>query len=426
MTTPSASLRWARGYVRVARGDSLVRNSLYLMLTTVETAGLGYVFWIVAARMFSTAQVGIASAVISLCSTVALLTYLGPAAMLVERLHTYQRPRAWKSFFARMCVATAAVTALLATVTVPLIAHAKGYGSYFSAAGAAVLAVTGAAVWTVVQMCCNAFIAARRAVRALGDHEVAVPAAAARMALAAADILAESDHGAVCRLRDSIVTLVERRQPQPPGLSVAAEVEGLEKNCMRLSGLHWVLDPGLAPRAPFRPGLSPYSDLLVRHEPSAARLVVSATPATGVTRETAEMWHVRLVDPTVRRVLAVAVFEEDGSRAQAQLRLPFPLHELSEAWVEVTDRSDRPVQGVKLHRRRRALRWADAALRAERAPAGLAPGATAADWAALAAAAWEWCYRDWTMADDPERAMAALAPRLPSQDPVCIAEILGE
>ena len=272
----------------------------------------------------------------------------------------------------------------------------------------------------------QALIAARRAVSALGDHEVAVPAAAARMALAAADILAESDHGAVCRLRDSIVTLVERRQPQPPGLSVAAEVEGLEKNCMRLSGLHWVLDPGLAPGAPFRPGLSPYSDLLVRHEPSAARLVVSATPATGVTRETAEMWHVRLVDPTVRRVLAVAVFEEDGSRAQAQLRLPFPLHELSEAWVEVTDRSDRPVQGVKLHRRRRALRWADAALRAERAPAGLAPGATAADWAALAAAAWEWCYRDWTMADDPERAMAALAPRLPSQDPVCIAEILGE
>ncbi len=163
MTTPAASLRWAYGYVRVARGDSLVRNSLYLMLTTVETAGLGYVFWIVAARVFSTAQVGIASAVISLCSTVALLTYLGPAAMLVERLHTYRQPRAWKSFLVRMCAATAAVTALLAMVTLPLIAHAKGYGSYFSAATAAVLTVTGAAVWTLVQMCCNAFVAARRA-----------------------------------------------------------------------------------------------------------------------------------------------------------------------------------------------------------------------------------------------------------------------
>jgi O-antigen/teichoic acid export membrane protein len=163
MTTPPVSLRWAYGYVRVARADSLVRNSLYMMLTTVETAGLGYVFWIAAARMFSTAQVGIASAVMSLCSTVALLTYLGPAAMLVERLHAYERTRAWKAFFARMCVATAAVTALIAMAAIPLIAHAKGYGSYFSAAGAAALAVTGATVWTVVQMCCNAFIAARRA-----------------------------------------------------------------------------------------------------------------------------------------------------------------------------------------------------------------------------------------------------------------------
>ena len=163
MTTPSASLRRARTYVQVARGDSLVRNSLYMMSATVATAVLGYIFWIVAARVFSTAQVGIASAVISLCSTVALLTYLGPAAMLVERLHTYEQPARWNSFIVRTCAATAAVTAVLAAVTIPLIAHAKGYGSYFGAAGAAVLAVTGASVWTVVQMYCSAFIAARRA-----------------------------------------------------------------------------------------------------------------------------------------------------------------------------------------------------------------------------------------------------------------------
>jgi O-antigen/teichoic acid export membrane protein len=163
MTTPSTSLRRARTYVRVARGDSLVRNSFYMMSATVATAALGYVFWIVAARVYSTSQVGIASAVISLCSTVALFTYLGPAAMLVERLHTYERSRAWSSFIVRTCAATATVTAVLAAATIPLFAHAKGYGSYFSAAGAVVLAVTGAAVWTVVQMYCSAFIAARRA-----------------------------------------------------------------------------------------------------------------------------------------------------------------------------------------------------------------------------------------------------------------------
>jgi Polysaccharide biosynthesis protein len=163
MTTPAASVRWARAYVRVARGDSLVRNSLYVMSSTVATAGLGYVFWIVAARVFSAAQVGIASAVISLCSTVALLIYLGPGAMLVERLHTYAEPRAWNSFLARMCAATAAVTAVLAVVAIPLVSQARGYGSYFSAAGAVVLAVIGAASWTVIQMYCSAFIAARRA-----------------------------------------------------------------------------------------------------------------------------------------------------------------------------------------------------------------------------------------------------------------------
>ena len=163
MTTPAWSLRRARSCVRVARGDSLVRNSLYMMCATVATAVLGYVFWIVAARVFSTAQVGIASAVISLCSTVALFTYLGPAAMLVERLHIYEQSRAWNSFIVRTCAPTAVVTAVLAAVAVPLIAHAKGYGSYFGAGGAVVLAVVGAAAWTVVQMYCAAFVAARRA-----------------------------------------------------------------------------------------------------------------------------------------------------------------------------------------------------------------------------------------------------------------------
>ena len=97
-------IRRARGYVRVVRADSLVRNSLYMMASTVVTAGLGYVFWIVTARVFTSAQVGIGSAVISLCSTVALLTYLGSWAMLIERLHAYERSRAWTSVMVRICV----------------------------------------------------------------------------------------------------------------------------------------------------------------------------------------------------------------------------------------------------------------------------------------------------------------------------------
>jgi O-antigen/teichoic acid export membrane protein len=157
------SIRWARAQVEVARTDSLVRNSLFMMSSTVATALLGYVFWIVAARVFSDAEVGIASAVISLCSTVALLTYLGPAAMLVERLHAYERSRAWSSFLVQMSAATAVATAVVAAVAIPVVAHSKGYGPFFEAAGAGVLAVIGAASWSLLNMYCSAFIAARRA-----------------------------------------------------------------------------------------------------------------------------------------------------------------------------------------------------------------------------------------------------------------------
>ena len=163
--TPALSvpIAAARSYVCVARTDSLVRNSLFMMTSTVATGGLGYVFWIVAARVFSSAAVGTASAVISLCSTVALLTYLGPAALLIERLHTYERSSAWTSFLVRMCVSTAVATAVVAAVAIPVIAHSRGYGTFFGPADAAVLAVVGAAAWTVVNMYGSAFIAARRA-----------------------------------------------------------------------------------------------------------------------------------------------------------------------------------------------------------------------------------------------------------------------
>jgi hypothetical protein len=272
----------------------------------------------------------------------------------------------------------------------------------------------------------RAVAAARRAISALDNDRGAVPAEAARMALAAADILSDSDGEAARRLRDGIAVLSETRQSQLPGLDVAAEVEDMEKDCVRLPGLHWMLDPGLAPGAPFRPGLSPYSDLAVRQEACTGRLLVSAMLTSGAPHEAVGMWCARLVDPVVRRILAVASFEQAGSRAQAKLRLPFPLDELSEAWIEVTDHSDRPVRSAKLHRMRRALRWADAALRAERAPAGLAPRSASTDWAALAAAAWERCRRDWEAADDMRRAAAAAAPRVARPGPACLAEVLGE
>ena len=260
-----------------------------------------------------------------------------------------------------------------------------------------------------------------------------LPQQAVRAALAVAALTAADDSTAATRLREAI----GRRSGPPPGapapiseFDVAAEVESLEKDGVRLAGLQWMLDPGLVPEGLFRPGLSPYSDLSVRHERAAGQVVVEAVLAPGADCGALGRCLARLVDPDVRRVLAQAAFTKTApDRARAELQLPFPLDELPESWIDVVQDKLWPVRSAKGHRIRRALRWADAALRAERAPAGLAPLSAHEDWAALAAVAWERCQRDWEAAGDAGRArQAARRPPVPQRTcdgPAYLAEAIG-
>jgi O-antigen/teichoic acid export membrane protein len=176
MTALAMPVSRARGYLRLARSDSMVRNSLYLMASTVVTGALGYVFWIVTAHIFTSAQVGIGSAVISLCSTVALLTYMGPGMTLIERLHAYERSSRWTAVLVRTCGYTAAFTAVATLVAVPVLARSRDYHSFFDAVSPVVVAVVGATAWTLVNMISDAFISARRADRLL-SLQTAVSAA---------------------------------------------------------------------------------------------------------------------------------------------------------------------------------------------------------------------------------------------------------
>jgi hypothetical protein len=268
-----------------------------------------------------------------------------------------------------------------------------------------------------------------------------LPGDAARAALAVAGIAGDGEPAAARRLKDAIGKPLGLRLAAPPPMSafdVAAEVENLEKDRARLGGLQWMLDPDLVPKGVFRPGLSPHSDLSVRHEAAKGRVVVQALLAPEADCGALARCQARLVDPAVRRVLAQAGFAKAEpavipnpapSLVRAELQLPFPLDELPESWIEVVGDKRRPVRSARGHQIRRALRWADAALRAERAPAGLAPQSTHEDWAALAATAWERCRRDWEAAGDARRAelaarrQAALDRR--TAGPGYLAEVLG-
>jgi O-antigen/teichoic acid export membrane protein len=159
--------RWFFDFIHRVRSDSLVRNSLYLMASTVVTAALGYVFWAIAARAFTRQEVGLGSAVISFCGTAALLTYLGSSAMLIERLPASEGSSAWTAVLLRICVATAVVTAVATAVAVPALMRSPDYRMFFNSESPIIVAVVGGAAWTLVNLLGAAFIAARRAGRLL-------------------------------------------------------------------------------------------------------------------------------------------------------------------------------------------------------------------------------------------------------------------
>jgi O-antigen/teichoic acid export membrane protein len=67
-------------------GDSLTRNSVLIMGSTVGTSGLGYLFWMVAAHALPPAAVGASTAVISAATVVSMLANLGIGHMFIQRL----------------------------------------------------------------------------------------------------------------------------------------------------------------------------------------------------------------------------------------------------------------------------------------------------------------------------------------------------
>ena len=169
MTAQTAmSARWLPGFLQRAATDSLMRNSLYLMISTVSTAGLGYFFWLIAAHNFTKQQIGVGAAVISLCSTISLVTYLGPSAMLIERLPKSEHSSEWTAIFRRTCLATAIVTGLvMAALVLPATLISHNYRVFFAGPSEILIVIASAGTTTLLNLIGFAFIAARRAGRFL-------------------------------------------------------------------------------------------------------------------------------------------------------------------------------------------------------------------------------------------------------------------
>ena len=101
-------------------GDAVARNSAFIMVSTLATSLLGYVFWLVVAHTSSAEASGRGATVTSALQATALLASVGAAAAMVEWLPRAETELLWRQ---RLTVGltVAVVTGLLGSVAVALL-----------------------------------------------------------------------------------------------------------------------------------------------------------------------------------------------------------------------------------------------------------------------------------------------------------------
>ncbi|GIF07573.1 lipopolysaccharide biosynthesis protein [Actinoplanes siamensis] len=140
--------------------DSLARNSLLIMATTVVNGGLGYVYWMLAARAVAQPQVGTATALISAATAISMVANLGAGHMFIQRLPG-SATDAWSRIVGGGLLAGCTVTAVLAgagAVLVPM--AAANFGFLDRPAGAAALVCAATAI-TATTLLDNVYVAHR-------------------------------------------------------------------------------------------------------------------------------------------------------------------------------------------------------------------------------------------------------------------------
>jgi O-antigen/teichoic acid export membrane protein len=145
------------------RNDSLLRNSFFIMMTTVINSVFGFVFWLVAAHLFAASVVGLSAALVSAITIVALLASLGVSGMLIQSMPSEKGTEAWSvTFWAGIIIAVVLSLALACVTIIALPFFARDLavlreGSYAALFAIATTATTAGVVLDVV------FIAERSA-----------------------------------------------------------------------------------------------------------------------------------------------------------------------------------------------------------------------------------------------------------------------
>jgi acetyltransferase-like isoleucine patch superfamily enzyme/O-antigen/teichoic acid export membrane protein len=101
------------------RSDSLLRNSIFIMGSTVVTSVVGYMYWVLAAHTYSAYNIGLASAFISAMSLTSTFASLGIGSALIQLLPRREAGHEW-SITLNACMLAGIFTSLVGGVIVAI------------------------------------------------------------------------------------------------------------------------------------------------------------------------------------------------------------------------------------------------------------------------------------------------------------------
>jgi O-antigen/teichoic acid export membrane protein len=143
------------------RSDHMVRNSLYLILSSGLQAAFGFAFWIITARLFTTTDVGIASSLISATAVISFISLVGLNSTFVRYLPTARDRDALMTVGLVIAAVCSAAVASLYVVSTPVLAPRLAFILH---SPALTIGFVFAAVATVVNLLTDSvFIASRKA-----------------------------------------------------------------------------------------------------------------------------------------------------------------------------------------------------------------------------------------------------------------------
>jgi O-antigen/teichoic acid export membrane protein len=227
------------------RDDHLVRNSGWIMATTLVNLMLGYLYWVIAARLLSHGALGLATSLVALMNVATLVFSVGLGPSLIASLPSCSGGGPWSRTL-NTALLMAGGIALLASIGI--VVGLPGWSNAFAPLAddrwLAALFVASSVVWTVASILDYAFVAERRAdlmfARNLTFGVVKIPAlpvAAALLGSSALSLLAGWAMSALASLALGVIVLIRRlaRHYRPSTLGSRSAARALSR---RLAGQH--------------------------------------------------------------------------------------------------------------------------------------------------------------------------------------------